>query len=115
MVGYDLFCPFQWCDLCGLDDNTGKKMEADDIRDTNAPCGFSGKEMWECARRRKFMLTITRPGFCIADIPDTDLKIKARMQRIEHLELEKICIQDKIDIMKHEIEELNTILDKPRK
>lgn len=114
MVEYDVSCPFQWGGLCGLDDTTGKKMEQEDILDTNAPCGFSGKEMWECTRRRKFMLTITRPG-CLADISDTSAKIKAREDRIAHFEHEKICIQDKINIMKHEIEELNALLDKSRK
>jgi hypothetical protein len=113
---YNVFCPFEKEGFCGLDTSTGKVLEDDKFKkNINTMCGLSGKKMWECTLRRKFMLTISRPGSCIADIPDTDMKIKARMQRIEHLELEKICIQDKIDIMKHEIEELNAMLDKPRK
>jgi len=52
-----------------------------------------------------FTPVMVRPGSCIADIADVKLKIKAREERIVHLEHEKLCIEDKIDVMKHEIKE----------
>jgi hypothetical protein len=124
MVEYDISCPFERHGLCGLNDSTGRVMEDEEIERLQISCFPTDKEKFECVRMRRFVpvlsmqegkLVFSKPGGCIADISDTSLKIKARTQRIDHLELEKITIQDKIDIMKHEIEELNAMLDKPRK
>jgi peptidoglycan hydrolase CwlO-like protein len=53
-----------------------------------------------------------KPGFAIAEITNVYQKIKAREERIAHLEHEMHCIQDKIDIMKHEIEEFKKMENK---
>lgn len=111
---YDVSCPYVKRGLCALDESTGHVLDDVyiDVIQIQCLCNDNGEMMWNCEKRRKYVLLIdkmqpirTRPGYCIADIPDVTLKIKAREDRIAHLELEKLCIQDKIDIMKHEIEE----------
>lgn len=54
----------------------------------------------------------TRPGLCMADIPDIRKKIKAREDRVDHLEMEIFHIRDKITIIKHEIDEYREMLKK---
>lgn len=54
----------------------------------------------------------TKPGACIADIPDVTLKIKARKLRIDQLMTEMAHDLDKIVSLLDEIKELEQCIGK---